>query len=84
MGFTDVDASQFFHINILIKMDMRHSEALIEGGVAAFDCQILPSNTPIYILVERRDNSLVYSCFQDEDIWAASHREHEKCRGGCE
>jgi hypothetical protein len=50
-----------------------------EGGVQAFECYILPSETRVYITVEREGAILVYDCYRDEEVsfsrpsWSSTH-----------
>ncbi|KAI1514775.1 hypothetical protein A1F96_10208 [Pyrenophora tritici-repentis] len=58
----------FYYTGLFVHNQAIHSEPHIEGGLQAFECQMLPSKTKVYILVERQGHSLAYSCFSHEEV----------------
>ncbi|CAG5148255.1 uncharacterized protein ALTATR162_LOCUS2174 [Alternaria atra] len=70
-----------YHIGFHIQNKPYQSMPCYEGGVQAFECHILPSETRVYITVEREGAILVYNCYRDEEVWARAHDNHEECTG---
>jgi hypothetical protein len=53
-----------FHIGNASRLSLPKTE----GGRQAFQCNILPENTWVYITVERHGDTLAYNCFRDEEV----------------
>jgi hypothetical protein len=59
---------QCYHIGLYLQNTTCQSVPLSEGGVQAFECYIIPSQTRVYITVEREGGMLVYDCYRDEEV----------------